>query len=89
MTDYILAPLVTLAAAQRATAAALEEARSLALEVCVAMTDSAEHLLAFARIDHAPILCVRIAVGVFGGSSEQDVQIAKAGAAVVPDRRQD
>ena len=145
MTDYILAPSVTLAAAQRAAAAALEEARSLTVEVCVAVTDRAGHLLAFARMDHAPILCAQIAqdkaysvatfgglptsewwpmlesdppllhgitkterliafgggvpliaegrtigaIGVSGGSSQQDVQIAKAGAVVVADRRQD
>ena len=71
--DYILAPSVTLAAAQRAVAAALEEARSLSIGVCVAVTDSAGHLLAFARMDRAPILCAQIAqdkaysVAVFGG----------------------
>lgn len=139
MTDYILAPSVTLAAAQRAVTAALTEARSMAVEVCVAVTDRAGHLLAFARMDDAPILCARIAqdkaysvatfgglptsewwpmlesdppllhgitktdrlivfgggvpltadghtigaVGVSGGSSEQDVRIATAGAAAV------
>ena len=137
--DYILAPSVTLAAAQRAVAAALEEAQSLSIGVCVAVTDSAGHLLAFARMDRAPILCAQIAqdkaysvavfgglptgewwpllesdpplmhgitktnrliifgggvpivadghaiggIGVSGGSSEQDTQVAKAGAAVV------
>ena len=139
MTDYIMAPSVTRAAAQRAVTAALTEARSLAVEVCVAVTDRAGHLLAFARKDDAPILCARIAqdkaysvatfgglptsewwpmlepdpallhgitktdrlivfgggvpltadghtigaVGVSGGSSEQDVRIATAGATAV------
>ena len=46
MTDYIMAPSVTLAAAQRAVTAALTEARSMAVEVCVAVTDRAGHLLA-------------------------------------------
>jgi glc operon protein GlcG len=137
--DYILAPSVTLAAAQRAVAAAREEAGNLSIEVCVAVTDSAGHLVAFARMDHAPLLCVQIAqdkaysvavfgglptsewwpllqsdppllhgitktdrlivfgggvplvaegrimggIGVSGGSSEQDAEIAKAGAAAV------
>lgn len=38
MSDYILAPSVTLAAAQRAVAAALVEAGNLSVEVCVAVT---------------------------------------------------
>jgi glc operon protein GlcG len=137
--DFILAPTATLAAAQRAVAAALQEADRLLVDVCIAATDRAGHLLAFARMDRAPLLCVQIAqdkaysvatfgglptaewwrllesepallhgivktdrlvvfgggvplvsegrtiggIGVSGGSSEQDVQIAEAGAAVV------
>ena len=137
--DYNLAPSVTLGAAQRAVAAALTEAQNLSVEVCVAVADSAGHLLAFARMDRAPILSAQIAqdkaysvaafgglptsewwpllesdppllhgitktdrlivfgggvplvaagrtvgaIGVSGGSSEQDATIAKAGAAVV------
>jgi glc operon protein GlcG len=131
--DYLMAPSVTLAAAQRAIAAALEKAEEL---VCLAVTDGAGHLLAMARMDRAPLLCVQIAqdkaysvaafgglptsewwrmlesepallhgivktdrltvfgggvplvadgrtvgaIGVSGGSSEQDVRIAEAGA---------
>src|SRR5919206_1869737 len=134
-----MTPSVTLAAAQRAVAAAIEQAEKLSVDVCVAATDSAGHLLAFARMDRAPILCSQIAqdkaysvtafgglptsewwrllesepalmhgitktdrlvvfgggvpvvadgktvggIGVSGGSSEQDVQIAEAGAAVI------
>ena len=134
-----MAPSLTLAAAQRAVAAALEEADKLSVDVCIAATDRAGHLLAFARMDRAPILCSQIAqdkaysvaafgglptsdwwrllesepallhgivkterliifgggvplviegrtvgaVGVSGGSAEQDVQIAEAGAAVL------
>jgi glc operon protein GlcG len=137
--DFILAPTATLAAAQRAVAAAVREAERLAVDVCIAACDSAGHLLAFARMDRAPLLCVQIAqdkafsvasfgglptaewwrllesepallhgivkterlvvfgggvplvsegrtiggIGVSGGSSEQDVQVAEAGAAVV------
>jgi glc operon protein GlcG len=137
--DFILAPTATLATAQRAVAAAVEEAERLAVDVCVAASDSAGHLLAFARMDRAPLLCVQIAqdkafsvasfgglptgewwrllesepallhgivkterlivfgggvplvsggrtiggIGVSGGSSEQDVRIAEAGASVL------
>lgn len=137
--DFILAPTATLAAAQRAVAAALQEAERLSVDVCIAATDRAGHLLAFARMDRAPLLCVQIAqdkaysvatfgglptaewwrllesepallhgivktdrlvvfgggvplvsegrtiggIGVSGGSSEQDVQVAETGAAVV------
>lgn len=137
--DFVLAPTVTLAAAQRAVAAALAEAERLAVDVCVAATDGAGHLLAFARMDRAPLLSVQMAqdkaysvasfgglptgewwqllesepallhgivktdrlivfgggvplvsegqtvggIGVSGGSSEQDVRIAEAGAAAL------
>lgn len=137
--DYVLAPTATLSAAQRAIAMAIEEAESLAIDVCIAVTDGAGHLLAMARMDRAPLLCVQIAqdkaysvasfgglptsdwwrmlesepallhgiiktdrltvfgggvplvadgrtvgaIGVSGGSSEQDVRIAEAGATAV------
>lgn len=137
--DFIMAPTVRLAAAQRAVAAALAEAERLSVDVCIAAADSAGHLLAFARMDRAPLLCVQLAqdkaysvasfgglptgewwrllesepallhgivktdrlivfgggvplvsegrtvgaIGVSGGSSEQDVRIAEAGAVAV------
>jgi glc operon protein GlcG len=137
--NYAMAPSVTLAAAQRAVTSAIAEAEKLSVDVCVAATDSAGHLMAFARMDRAPVLCTQIAqdkaysvaafgglptgewwallesepallhgitktnrlivfgggvplvadgrtvggIGVSGGSSEQDVQIAEAGAAAV------
>jgi len=137
--NFILTPTATLGAAQRAVAAAVEEAERLAVDVCVAASDSAGQLLAFARMDRAPLLCVQLAqdkaysvasfgglptnewwrllesepallhgivktdrlivfgggvplvsegrtiggIGVSGGSSEQDVRIAEAGASVV------
>jgi len=71
--DFVMAPSLTLAAAQRAVAAALEEADKLSVDVCIAATDRAGHLLAFARMDRAPILCAQIAqdkafsVAAFGG----------------------
>ena len=134
--DYVLAPSVTLAAAQRAIAAATVRADELGVDVCVAVTDGGGHLLAMVRMDRAPLLCIHIAqdkaysvasfgglptsdwwrllesepallhgivkterliifgggvplvvdgrtvgaIGVSGGSAEQDVQIAEAGA---------
>ena len=137
--DYVLAPSVTLAAAQRATAEAIAKAEELAVDVCIAVTDGGGHLLSMVRIDRAPLLCIHIAqdkaysvasfgglptsdwwrllesepallhgivkterliifgggvplvcdgrtvgaIGVSGGSAEQDVQIAEAGAAVL------
>ena len=71
--DYVMAPSATLAAAQRAIAAAMKEAEDLAVDVCIAVTDGAGHLLAMARMDRAPLLCVQIAqdkaysVASFGG----------------------
>jgi len=137
--DFIMAPTVRLAAAQRAVAAALDEADRLSVDVCIAAADSGGHLLAFARMDRAPLLCTQLAqdkaysvssfgglptgewwrllesepallhgivktdrlvvfgggvplvsegrtvgaIGVSGGSSEQDVRIAEAGAAAL------
>jgi glc operon protein GlcG len=137
--DFIMAPTVRLSAAQRAVSAAVAEAERLAVDVCIAAADSAGHLIAFARMDRAPLLCTQLAqdkaysvssfgglptgewwrllesepallhgivktdrlvvfgggvplvsegrtvgaIGVSGGSSEQDVRIAEAGAAAV------
>jgi uncharacterized protein GlcG (DUF336 family) len=137
--DYVMAPSVTLAAAQRATAEAIATAEELAVDVCIAVTDGGGHLLSMVRMDRAPLLCIHIAqdkaysvasfgglptsdwwrllesepallhgivkterliifgggvplvcegrtvgaIGVSGGSAEQDVQIAEAGAAVL------
>src|SRR4051812_41094285 len=137
--DYVLAASVTLGASQRAVAAAIARAEELAVEVCIAVTDAAGNLVAMARMDGAPLLCIQIAqdkaysvsafgglptgawwrllesepallhgivktdrlvvfgggvplvaggrtvgaIGVSGGSSEQDVRVAEAGAAAV------
>jgi glc operon protein GlcG len=137
--DYVLAPSATLDAAQRVITASIMKAEELAVDVCIAVTDGGGHLLATARMDRAPLLCIHIAqdkaysvasfgglptsdwwrllesepallhgivkterliifgggvplviegrtvgaVGVSGGSAEQDVQIAEAGAAVL------
>ena len=122
--DYLMAPSATLHAAQRVIAAAIESAEELAVDVCIAVTDGAGHLLAMVRMDRAPLLgglptsdwwrmlesepallhgiikTDRLtvfgggvplvadgktvgAIGVSGGSSEQDVHIAEAGAAAI------
>ncbi|MEE6176957.1 GlcG/HbpS family heme-binding protein [Mycobacterium sp. 050134] len=130
---------LNLAGAQRVVDGSLSFARSTQVPVCVAVTDRSGHLLAFARMDGAPLLGMSIArdkahtvtafgglathelfdlikddpavlqgivktaglivfgggvavrcggqlvgaVGVSGGTAEQDLLIARAGAAVV------
>ncbi len=129
---------LTLAGAQRALAACLVHAERLGVLCCAAVADRAGNLLAFARMDGAPLMCAQIAqdkaytvaafglhthdwwallqddpallhgivktdrltifgggigistggapvgaVGVSGGSSEQDREIAEAGAAAL------
>ena len=50
----------------------------LAVDVCIAVTDGGGHLLAMARMDRAPLLCVQIAqdkaysVASFGGLPTSD-----------------
>src|SRR3954467_8296 len=72
-TDFVMAPTVRMAAAQRAISAAITEAERLSVDVCIAAADSAGHLLAFARMDRAPLLCTQLAqdkaysVSSFGG----------------------
>ena len=139
MGDQLVTRSVTLAGAQRVVAAAVEEAERIGVAVCIAVVDGAAHLVAFGRMDGAPLLCVQIAqdkafsvasfgglptsewwgllesepallhgivkterltvfaggvpiaadgqvvggIGVSGASSEQDEQIASAGAAAV------
>ena len=52
--------------------------RTLAVDVCIAVTDGAGHLLSMARMDRAPLLCVHIAqdkaysVASFGGLPTSD-----------------
>lgn len=52
---------LTLAGAQRAVAAAIREAERIGVAVCVAVADQAGNLLAFARMDDAPLLSAGIA----------------------------
>lgn len=61
MTDALLVPTVSLAAAERAIGAAVERATALGVAVVVAVADAAGELKAYARMDGAPLLSVRIA----------------------------
>ncbi|HEX7661497.1 MAG TPA: heme-binding protein [Pseudonocardiaceae bacterium] len=130
---------LTLEGARRALEAAVREAQRIGVAVCVSVADQAGHLLAFGRMDGAPLLSVSLsqdkaytvaafaglpthewfdmikdeppllhgivktnrltvfgggipvrvdgklvgAVGVSGGSAEQDRSVAEAGAAAV------
>ena len=73
MGDFVIARSVALTAAQRVVDAAVDEARLVGVAVCVAVVDSAGHLVAFARMDGASLLCIQIAqdkafsVASFGG----------------------
>ena len=49
--DYVVTTSTTLASAQRVIAAAVEKAEALSVAVCIAVTDSAGHLLAMVRAD--------------------------------------
>ncbi|PJE11662.1 heme-binding protein [Mycobacterium sp.] len=73
MADFTRVATLTLARAQRVLDASLAHARSLEVAVCVAVSDRAGQLLAFARMDGAAQLSVSIAqdkaytVAAFGG----------------------
>ncbi len=61
MTDALFVSTVSLAAAERAVRAAVERATELGVSVVVAVVDAAGELKAYARMDGAPLLSVRIA----------------------------
>lgn len=61
MGDVVAAPTVSLEAAERALRAALARASELGVAVVVAVADAAGELKAYARMDGAPLLSVRIA----------------------------
>jgi len=64
---------ITFEAARLVLGAAVDHARSLGVPVCVAVTDRSGHLVAFGRMDGAPLLSAQIAqdkaytVAAFGG----------------------
>ncbi len=61
MGDVVAAPTISLEAAERALRAALTRASELGVAVVVAVADAAGELKAYARMDGAPLLSVRIA----------------------------
>lgn len=61
MADALFVPTISLAAAERAVRAAVERATELGVAVVVAVADAAGELKAYARMDGAPLLSVRIA----------------------------
>jgi len=66
-------PTITFEAARGVLDAAADHARSLGVPVCIAVADRAGHLVAFGRLDGAPLLSAQIAkdkaysVAAFGG----------------------
>jgi glc operon protein GlcG len=142
MDELIEARTIGFSAAQRALEAATQQAASLGVPVAVAVADRAGHLVAYGRMDGAPLLSCQIAqdkaytvaafglathewfdmlkdepallhgivkterliifgggvpiaangeivgaVGISGGSAEQDRQIAEAGANAIDSQR--
>ncbi|MBI2692987.1 GlcG/HbpS family heme-binding protein [Mycobacterium nebraskense] len=138
MADLIEARTINFAAANRVLDAAVQEAEKLQVRFCIAVVDSAGNLLAYGRMDGAPLLSGQLAqdkaytvaafglpthewfemirdepallhgivktdrlivfgggipirvdgelvgaVGVSGGSSDQDRQVAEAAASVI------
>lgn len=61
MSDVLFTPTVSLAAAERAVRAAVKRATEFGVAVVVAVADAAGELKAYARMDGAPLLSVRIA----------------------------
>jgi uncharacterized protein GlcG (DUF336 family) len=78
MDDVRTVTSLSCTAAQRIIAAATEEARHHSLAMCVAVTDPGGNLLAFTRMDGAPLLSAGIAqdkaytVTAFNGLPTQD-----------------
>ena len=71
--DTALVATLTLGGARRALEGALDHACAIGVAVCIAVSDNAGHLLAFARMDGAPLLSMSLAqdkaytVAAFGG----------------------
>lgn len=61
MADIATVSTMTLEGARKAVDAGLAHALAVGVPVCVAVVDRAGHLLAFARMDGAPMLSVSIA----------------------------
>jgi glc operon protein GlcG len=61
MSDIRSVPTVSYAAAGRVVAAASERAAAEGIAVCIAVTDPGGNLVAFGRMDGAPLLSAKIA----------------------------
>ncbi|HET9654309.1 MAG TPA: heme-binding protein [Kineosporiaceae bacterium] len=61
MTDVRTVPTVSYDAASRVVAAAAERAAAEGIAVCIAVTDPGGNLVAFGRMDGAPLLSAKIA----------------------------
>ena len=61
MADTSSVPTLTLEGAQRILEGSLAHARSIGVAVCIAVADRGGHLLAFARMDGAPVMSATIA----------------------------
>lgn len=62
MADVRSVETLTADAAGRVVAAAAERAVALGVPVCIAVTDQAGHLMAYLRMDRAPLLSERLAI---------------------------
>lgn len=78
MDDVRTVPTVTCAAARRVIEVALDAAEVEGVDICAAVTDPGGNLVAFARMDGAPLLSARIAqdkaftVSSFNGLATHD-----------------
>lgn len=61
MDEVTSVPNLTLAGAQRVLEGSLAHARAIGVPVCVAVADRGGHLLAFARMDGAPVMSATLA----------------------------
>lgn len=59
--SFLEKKVITNRAAQRMIEAATEKAEELGIQVNIAVVDDGGHLVAFSRMDHAPILSIEIA----------------------------
>jgi uncharacterized protein GlcG (DUF336 family) len=73
MEHFTTEPTITFEAARLVLGAAVDHARSLGVPACIAVADRSGHLVAFGRMDGAPLLSAQIAqdkaytVAAFGG----------------------
>ena len=81
MSDTLPMTTISLAAAQRVLDAAMAHARWMGRTFCICIADPAGGPVLSARMDGAPRLSA--AIGVSGGSADEDAEVARAGAAAL------